>query len=136
MASASQGLSTTGILSSKCSLPFQSFFSSLLSLIFFFFSVRLAQKVGFNDPRVVEMRDLAIENKELEAKVEGYKFYSITYRLFKLPKLERTLEDYGQKITYQVSPSWFRIPFFGFQRIILNKLVAGNHRGVSKLLPA
>lgn len=60
----------------------------------------IAKEVGFKDPRVVESALITVNNPELESKVEGYKFYSITYRLFKHEKLERGQEDYGLKIKY------------------------------------
>ncbi len=61
----------------------------------------LAKKVGFNDPRIVESRPITIENAKVEEKTKGYKFYSVTYRLFKLPQLEPACEDYGQAIVYK-----------------------------------
>lgn len=62
-----------------------------------------AKKAGFADPRVVEAAPITIENKELEAKLEGYEFYSVTYRLFKLKDLEPDCEDYGQAVIYKGS---------------------------------
>ena len=42
------------------------------------------------------------------ALVGGARFYSITYRLFKLPGLlEPACEDYGHVVTYRVSPTSF-----------------------------
>lgn len=60
-----------------------------------------AKKAGFADPRVVEAAPITIENKELENKLKGYEFYSITYRLFKIENLESDCEDYGQAIIYK-----------------------------------
>lgn len=60
----------------------------------------LAKKVGFSDPRIVETAPITIENKDVENKTKGYKFYSVTYRLFKLP-LEPACEDYGQAVIYK-----------------------------------
>ncbi|MCB0357664.1 MAG: methyltransferase domain-containing protein [Bdellovibrionales bacterium] len=60
-----------------------------------------AKKVGFADPRVVESSRITIENAELSKKLEGFEFYSVTYRLFKLPQLEPQCEDYGQAIIYR-----------------------------------
>ena len=62
--------------------------------------LNLAKKVGFADPRIVESRRLTIENQSVQDKTEGYKFYSVTHRLFKLPDLEPACEDYGQAIKY------------------------------------
>lgn len=61
----------------------------------------LARKVGFTDPRSVEASRITIENKEVLAKLEGYEFYSVTYRLFKLEGLEPDCEDYGQAVIYR-----------------------------------
>ena len=61
----------------------------------------LAKKAGFNDPRLVEVEDITIESKEVEELVGDIKFYSVTYRLFKLPNLEPACEDYGQSVTYK-----------------------------------
>ena len=67
--------------------------------------------MGFVDPRVVASKPITIENRELEEKVKGYKFYSITYRLFKISQLEVCSEDYGQTVCYngqvQTSPDSF-----------------------------
>ena len=62
-----------------------------------------ARQVGFNDPRVVEAAPITIENKELEQKLFGYEFYSITYRLFKMESLEADCEDFGQAVIYRGS---------------------------------
>lgn len=60
-------------------------------------------KAGFKDPRVVEAEAITIENPELQEKLEGYEFYSVTYRLFKLESLEKDCEDYGQAVIYKGS---------------------------------
>lgn len=61
----------------------------------------LAKKVGFLDPRKVEISTITVNDKTTEEKLGPIKFYSITYRLFKLDGLEPECEDYGQKITYK-----------------------------------
>jgi len=64
----------------------------------------LAKEVGFDDPRLVEDSPITINNAELEAKVGNIKFFSATYRLFKLPGLlEPDCEDYGQAVIYKGS---------------------------------
>jgi len=65
--------------------------------------VHLAKECGFDDPRLVEDAPITIQNKEIEEKVGQIKFYSATYRLFKLPKgmLEPDCEDYGQAVVYK-----------------------------------
>lgn len=63
--------------------------------------LNLAKRCGFSDPRIVDSRRLEIENPAIESKLEGYRFYSVTHRLFKLPDLEPACEDYGQAIIYK-----------------------------------
>lgn len=63
--------------------------------------LNLAKEAGFSDPRAVENSRIEIENPELEEKVGEIKFYSVTYRLFKLDKLESDCEDYGQAVSYK-----------------------------------
>lgn len=60
----------------------------------------LARECGFTDPRIVESRPLSIENPELQGKIGNIRFYSATYRLFKLDSLEAACEDYGQAVRY------------------------------------
>jgi arsenite methyltransferase len=60
----------------------------------------LVKECGFTDPRVVNFNQITIQNKELEKLLEGYEFYSVTYRLFKLEGLEPDCEDYGQGVIY------------------------------------
>ena len=48
----------------------------------------------------MESRRLTIENESVQQKTEGYRFYSVTHRLFKLPSLEPACEDYGQAVRY------------------------------------
>ncbi|MCB1671857.1 MAG: methyltransferase domain-containing protein [Pseudomonadales bacterium] len=62
--------------------------------------LNLARQVGFGDPRIVESRRLTIDNESVQRKTEGYHFYSVTHRLFKLPALEPACEDYGQAVKY------------------------------------
>ncbi|MBT5093439.1 MAG: methyltransferase domain-containing protein [Halobacteriovoraceae bacterium] len=62
--------------------------------------INIAKAAGFADPRAVEWEPITIENAEVQEKVGDIKFYSITYRLFKLKDLEPACEDYGQSVTY------------------------------------
>lgn len=63
---------------------------------------RMCQKVGFTDPRVLTGHIIDVKDKDLKEVVGEATFYSITYRLFKLPKhLETLCEDYGQVATYK-----------------------------------
>ncbi len=61
----------------------------------------LAKSVGFKDPRVVDCKPIEVNNELLQNKLEGYKFYSVTYRLFKLKELEPFCEDFGQAVVYK-----------------------------------
>jgi len=63
--------------------------------------IRLAQKTGFKDPRVFACSKIDLFDAETIAKVGFAEFDSITYRLFKLPRLEDACEDYGQTAIYQ-----------------------------------
>lgn len=63
--------------------------------------LRLAHATGFADPRLVEDRPLEITDAALAAKVQGLRFFSATYRLFKLDDLETACEDYGQTVVYR-----------------------------------
>ncbi|MEM9839749.1 MAG: methyltransferase domain-containing protein [Pseudomonadota bacterium] len=62
---------------------------------------RIAKECGFGDPRLVTHRPLVIGDPAQKAKVEGYRFSSATYRLFKLAGLEPQCEDYGQAVIYR-----------------------------------
>ena len=61
----------------------------------------LAKQAGFLDPRLVEDRPLGVTDEALAAKVGASKFFSATYRLFKLDGLEPMCEDYGQAVIYK-----------------------------------
>ncbi len=63
--------------------------------------LRLAHDSGFLDPRLVEDRPLEITDEQLAAKTGNVRFFSATYRLFKLNALETACEDYGQAVIYQ-----------------------------------
>jgi 2-polyprenyl-3-methyl-5-hydroxy-6-metoxy-1,4-benzoquinol methylase len=65
----------------------------------------MAKKVGFTDPRLVEDSPITIQNSDIQQLIkdmglEQLKFYSATYRLWKLP-LEPHCEDYGQAVIYK-----------------------------------
>jgi SAM-dependent methyltransferase len=61
----------------------------------------LAHAAGFGDPRLVDDRPISIDNAELAARTGNIRFYSATYRLFKLAGLEPACEDYGQAVEYR-----------------------------------
>jgi arsenite methyltransferase len=56
---------------------------------------------GFKDPRLVSDCRVTVNNAELAAKTGNIRFYSATYRLFKLDELEPACEDYGQAVVYR-----------------------------------
>lgn len=60
-----------------------------------------ARGAGFKDPRLVEDRPLAINDPQIQQKLAGIRFFSATYRLFKLASLEGACEDYGQAVMYK-----------------------------------
>lgn len=63
--------------------------------------VPLARAQGFIDPRLVDDRPVTIANPQLQEKTGNIRFYSATYRLFKLPDLELACEDHGQSVVYR-----------------------------------
>jgi arsenite methyltransferase len=63
----------------------------------------LAKQSGFTDPRLVDDRPLKIENESIQAKLGSHRFFSATYRLFKISALEVACEDYGQAVSYKGS---------------------------------
>ncbi|MFM7084660.1 MAG: methyltransferase domain-containing protein [Hyphomicrobium sp.] len=63
--------------------------------------LRIAKDTGFKDPRLVTSRPLEITNNTLKEKLGSIQFFSATYRLFKIEKLETHCEDYGQAVIYK-----------------------------------
>lgn len=61
----------------------------------------LARQYGFADPRLVADSPITVKSGELAGLVEGLRFFSATYRLFKLEGLEPACEDYGQAVVYK-----------------------------------
>lgn len=63
----------------------------------------MAYDAGFHKPRALEGNVIDIEDKELSSLLgPNITFYSITFRLFKLPGfLEPTSEDYGHTAVYK-----------------------------------
>ena len=62
--------------------------------------LQLARHSGFVEPRLVTDRPVTVDDPELAEKVGDIRFYSATCRLFKLPALESTREDYGLTARY------------------------------------
>lgn len=63
-----------------------------------------ARAAGFVDPRLVTNRPLTVGDTEVAAKVAGTRFFSATYRLFKLAALDMACEDHGQAVRYRGAP--------------------------------
>ena len=62
--------------------------------------LNMAKSSGFADPRLVTDRPLTVNNDELRERLDPVRFYSATYRLFKVDGLEPACEDYGQAVIY------------------------------------
>lgn len=62
--------------------------------------IRLCHQTGFIDPRILSKTEFQVTNQELKDILGPAKFYSITFRLFKLENLETKCEDYGQIAYY------------------------------------
>src|SRR5262245_35831006 len=61
----------------------------------------MAKCAGFLDPRLVASHPIEIKNDAMARKLGQAKFFSATYRLFKLDDLETACEDYGQAVIYK-----------------------------------
>ena len=62
---------------------------------------RLSHAAGFADPRLLEDRPLEVTDPTLDERTGNIRFFSATYRLFKLDGLETACEDYGQAVIYR-----------------------------------
>jgi SAM-dependent methyltransferase len=63
--------------------------------------LHIANCAGFSDPRLVTDKPVSVDDPELAQKVGAIRFFSATYRLFKLPELETGRENYGQTACYR-----------------------------------
>jgi len=63
--------------------------------------LKLAKECGFGDPRLVKDSEITVSNRNIEARLGHIRFFSATYRLFKLDGLEPCCEDYGQAVRYK-----------------------------------
>ena len=63
--------------------------------------LRLSHQHGFADPRLTTDRPLEITDAVLATRAGNLRFYSATYRLFKIAELETACEDYGQAVIYK-----------------------------------
>lgn len=94
----------------------------------------IAKQAGFLDPRIVKAAHLEITNPEVAQKTKEINFYSITYRLFKLPQLEYQCEDYGQSVTYKGTIPYHPEEFSLDQKHIIKKGVPFKVCGNSYLM--
>eukprot|EP01025_Chloroclados_australasicus_P020752 TRINITY_DN2189_c0_g1_i1.p1 TRINITY_DN2189_c0_g1~~TRINITY_DN2189_c0_g1_i1.p1 ORF type:complete len:272 (-),score=33.31 TRINITY_DN2189_c0_g1_i1:328-1068(-) len=63
---------------------------------------RIAFDVGFKDVRTLSVSEMEVNDPVLRDVLGEARFYSITYRLFKMPDMiESTREDYGQLAIYK-----------------------------------
>jgi SAM-dependent methyltransferase len=92
--------------------------------------LQLARKNGFSDPRLIDDRSIGINNPELSDKIGNIRFYSATYRLFKLHDLEPACEDHGQTVVYRGTiphyPHAFRLDKHHFIETAKQFPVCGN----------
>lgn len=90
----------------------------------------LAKSVGFTDPRVLSVSEEMTVSPQLRAVLGAARFYSITYRLFKLAGLESQSEDYGQIAWYKGTISAFPFTYQLDDHHVFEKdrpvLVCGN----------
>ena len=63
--------------------------------------LRLSHQHCFADPRLTTDRPLLITDPQLAMRAGNLRFFSATYRLFKLDGLETSCEDYGQAVRYR-----------------------------------
>ncbi len=61
----------------------------------------MARTAGFLDPRLVTSKPIGVSNAAVKKKLGEARFFSATYRLFKLAGLEPACEDYGQAVIYK-----------------------------------
>jgi arsenite methyltransferase len=62
--------------------------------------LEIAHDAGFVDPRLVDDRPLRIMEPAIADRIGRLRFYSATWRLFKVEGLEPACEDYGQAVLY------------------------------------
>ncbi len=63
--------------------------------------LRYAVQAGFVEPRMVSSKEIEIVDEELKSVVGNARFFSITYRLWKIDDLDTQCEDYGQFAVYK-----------------------------------
>jgi len=63
--------------------------------------VSKAKAAGFKDPRLVSDSRVTVQNKAIQAQLGPIRFFSATYRLWKIDSLDDNCEDYGQAVMYR-----------------------------------
>ena len=63
--------------------------------------VRFAIEAGFTEPRMVTSKEIEIIDEQMKKVIGKTKFYSVTYRLWKIEDLDSVCEDYGQFAVYK-----------------------------------
>ena len=63
--------------------------------------IRYAIQAGFTEPRIVSSKEIEITDDDMKKVIGNTKFYSITYRLWKIEDLDSVCEDYGQFAVYK-----------------------------------
>jgi arsenite methyltransferase len=63
--------------------------------------LRLVRDNDFADPRLVSDRSIDVSDARLAERIGAARFFSATYRLFKIDDLESACEDYGQAVIYR-----------------------------------
>ena len=61
----------------------------------------MARDSDFADPRLVSARPIDVSDARLAERLGAARFFSATYRLFKINDLESACEDYGQAVIYR-----------------------------------
>ena len=63
--------------------------------------LKYAVEAGFTEPRMFSSKEIEITDTELKGVVGNTRFFSITYRLWKIEDLDTACEDYGQFAIYK-----------------------------------
>ncbi len=63
--------------------------------------ITYAIEAGFVEPRLVSSKEIEILDPNIKELLGNIKFYSLTYRLWKIKNLDSVCEDYGQSIIYK-----------------------------------
>jgi len=61
----------------------------------------IAKSAGFEDIRMLSITKIGITDENVKEVIGGAEFWSATFRMFKVDKLENAQEDYGQIAVYK-----------------------------------